>query len=138
MNKLTAAVAAVLLGTGLAGTAHASTAAAPGPAPSIAVEEAQLALTVSDAEGTWSRAVLLTCPAAAVPGHPDPAAACADLTRAGGDLDALPGDPHSCTREYEPVIAQVSGAYRGRPVAWSRTYPNACLLDAGTGSVFRF
>ncbi|MFD3652426.1 SSI family serine proteinase inhibitor [Streptomyces sp. NPDC058620] len=142
MNKLPAAVAAVLLGIGLAGTAHASSTPAPAPADAtsgapVAVEESELTLAVSGSQGTWTRAVVLTCPAAD-PGHPEPTAACAELAEAGGDFDALPGDRHQCTKEYDPVTAEASGTYQGRPVSWSRTYPNACVLDSATGTVFRF
>lgn len=151
MNKISAAVAAVLLGTGLAGAAHA--APAPGPAPSVtpaiaspgtpsgpsfAAEEFELTLSVGGTGGTWSRAVVLTCPAADDGGHPDPWAACADLVEARGDFDALPGDPHLCTKEFDPVTAEAAGTYQGRPVSWRKTYPNACVMDAATGPVFRF
>ncbi|MGW8886627.1 SSI family serine proteinase inhibitor [Streptomyces sp. NPDC055749] len=122
--------AAVLLGIGLAGTAHA--ASEPAPAPS------ELTLSVSGSERTWSRSAVLTCPAAGDPGHPDPVAACADLYAAGGDFDALPGDPHVCTKEYDPVTAEAVGTYQSRPVSWRKTYPNACEMDAATGPLFRF
>ncbi|MEU8674162.1 SSI family serine proteinase inhibitor [Streptomyces sp. NPDC048560] len=147
MNKTTAAVAAVLLGIGLAGTSHAaapSLASTPGPASapvpsgSFAVEEFGLALSVTGSGRTWARTVVLTCPATGTDRHSDPAAACAELVEAGGELDALPGDAHGCTREFDPVTAWADGTFRGRPVHWSRTYPNACALDSATGAVFRF
>ncbi|MFC9248999.1 SSI family serine proteinase inhibitor [Streptomyces sp. NPDC057136] len=139
MNKLTAAVAAVLLGTGLAGTAHATAepVSAPSGAP-IAAEEFELVLSVSGSDETWYRAVVLTCPAVDSPGHPDPAAACAEVVEAGGDFDGLPGDRHMCTKEYDPVTAEVFGTYQDRPVSWRKTYPSACVLDSATGTVFRF
>lgn len=70
--------------------------------------------------------------------HPNAAAACADLERAGGDLDGLPGRPRPCTREYDPVTATATGTYGGRPISWQRTFSNACVLESETGPVFSF
>ncbi|QNE75763.1 protease inhibitor [Streptomyces finlayi] len=143
MNKTTAAVAAVLLGIGLAGTSHAAapfpaSTSAPSSGTQFAVEEFDMTLSVTGSGRTWARAVVLTCPAADTDRHSDSAAACAELVEAGGELDALPGDSHGCTREFDPVTAWADGTYRGRPVHWSKTYPNACALDSATGTVFRF
>ncbi len=120
-------MAAILLGSTLTGTANAAAADA----------GAGMFLTVSGSENTWIRGVLLHCDP---PGgsHPAAEAACADLAAAGGDFDALPGDPHRCTKEYDPVTATATGTYNGRPVAWHRTFPNACVMDGITGPVFRF
>jgi subtilisin inhibitor-like len=72
--------------------------------------------------------------------HPRAGAACADLSRAGGDLNGLPGDPQVqiCTMEYRPVTASARGVWRGRPVRWSHEYGNPCALRAATGPVFSF
>ncbi|KUL49620.1 protease inhibitor [Streptomyces sp. NRRL F-4489] len=111
--------------------------AALGPAARAGEPAGALFLTVSGARDSWLRGVRLTCPDTRG-AHPHGAAACADLARAQGDPDALPGDPHLCTREYDPVTATASGSWRGLPVDWHREYPNACTLDAATGPVFRF
>ncbi|MCD9145755.1 SSI family serine proteinase inhibitor [Streptomyces albireticuli] len=100
-------------------------------------ERGRLFLTVSGAQNTWIRGVQLTCPDAGGH-HPHAAAACADLQRAKGEPDALAGEGHLCTREYDPVTATVEGDWNGRPLVWHKTYPNACGLDAATGAVFRF
>ncbi|MCK7626337.1 subtilase-type protease inhibitor [Streptomyces sp. RS10V-4] len=96
-----------------------------------------LFLTVAGAGDTWIRGVRLVCPASRGP-HPHATAACDELARAHGDLDALRGDPHLCTREYDPVTVAASGNWRGVPVDWRREYPNTCTMDAATGPVFRF
>ncbi|GAA2936020.1 SSI family serine proteinase inhibitor [Streptomyces enissocaesilis] len=97
-----------------------------------------LFLTVSGAENTWIRGVLLKCPPGGPGHHPDAAGACAALDKADGDLDRLSGNPRACTKQYEPVTVSAKGSWRGRAAAWQKTYPNACVLDAATGPVFRF
>ncbi|MEV6316789.1 SSI family serine proteinase inhibitor [Streptomyces sp. NPDC051776] len=137
MRKIGAAVAAVLLSTGLAGTAHAGPAAALhrplDPTPSKG-----LVLTVSGSSETWIRGVLLRCPPEPDGLHPRAAEACAELGRARGDLDRLPGEPGVCSDEFDPVTASAKGTYQGKSVAWRKTYANACQLSAATGNVFRF
>ncbi|MFC9971438.1 SSI family serine proteinase inhibitor [Spirillospora sp. NPDC127200] len=83
------------------------------------------------------RGAFLQCPGG-LGNHPHGERACADLAAARGDLNRLPGDPHGCTKEYAPVTAVATGTWYGRPVRWSRTYSNACVMDAATGPVFRF
>ncbi|MFF0744800.1 subtilase-type protease inhibitor [Streptomyces sp. NPDC004111] len=125
---------AAVLVTALLALAPAATAVASGhPAP-----EKGLLLTVSGAEGTWIRGVGLVCSPPVGGGHPEATAACADLTWARGNFDALPGDPHLCTKEYDPVTATADGTWRGQPVHWKKSFGNACMLDAATGPVFRF
>jgi hypothetical protein len=43
-----------------------------------------------------------------------------------------------CTKQHDPVTATADGTWHGRTVHWRKTYGNACMLDAETGSVFRF
>ncbi|MFG2137629.1 SSI family serine proteinase inhibitor [Streptomyces sp. NPDC048650] len=108
--------------------------------PAAAVEPPRargLFLTVSGGGDTWIRGVLLNCPEGHG-SHPHGAAACAALKEADGDPDALPGDPRPCTKQYDPVTVAATGDWRGRPVAWRKSFPNACVLDADTGPVFRF
>ncbi|MFE6691780.1 SSI family serine proteinase inhibitor [Streptomyces sp. NPDC057743] len=96
-----------------------------------------LFLTVSGAGDTWVHGVRLTCPDTRG-AHPHGAAACDELAGAHGDLNALRGEPHGCTREYDPVTVAASGTWHGTPVDWRREFGNACTMDAATGSVFRF
>ncbi|MEU1281512.1 SSI family serine proteinase inhibitor [Streptomyces sp. NPDC005805] len=158
MHRTAALVAAALLASaaGLPSAApavasptpHADSARAPEPAAVPAEDEADtpeepekprgLFLTVSGSENTWIRGVLLHCAPEPAGPHPRAAAACAALDEAQGDMDRLPGDGAPCTKQYDPVTVSATGAWRGRPTAWHKTYPNACELAATTGAVFRF
>ncbi|SCF56643.1 SSI family serine proteinase inhibitor [Streptomyces sp. Ncost-T10-10d] len=130
--RLRAAVAAAAL---LALTVAVPAAADESNAP---VPDRGLLLTVSGSEDTWIRGVALFCPPAPDAHHPHAAAACAAIDRAEGDLDALPGSPRLCVEGYAPVTATATGTWDGRPVRWQRTFPDACVMDAVTGPVFRF
>ncbi|MFK4069722.1 SSI family serine proteinase inhibitor [Streptomyces sp. NPDC029674] len=129
MRPFTLAAAALLSLGAIAPAQAADTAPAP---------KRGLFLSVSGAENAWIRGVLLHCEPGPRGAHPQADRACAAIARARGDFDALPDDPHACTKEYEPVLVNVTGSYKGRKVAWRKTYPNACALDADTGYVFRF
>ncbi|MEU8888657.1 SSI family serine proteinase inhibitor [Streptomyces sp. NPDC048442] len=130
MRIRSAAVAAVAL---LTLTPAATAVAGSHPTP-----ERGLLLTVSHADSTWIRGVGLQCPPRSGGRHPEARAACNALTWARGDFDALPGDPHVCTKQYDPVTATADGTWHGRTVHWAKTFGNACMLDAETGPVFRF
>ncbi|WP_187283418.1 SSI family serine proteinase inhibitor [Streptomyces sp. t39] len=138
---------AALAATALLAVAAAVPAAAASPAPdtAAAVSAAEkpapprgLFLTVSGAESSWIRGVLLHCSPEPSGPHPDAAGACAALDAARGDLDRLSGDPHPCTKQYDPVTVSATGAWRGRPTAWHKTFANACELSTATGALFRF
>ncbi|MEU0395348.1 subtilase-type protease inhibitor [Streptomyces sp. NPDC006208] len=135
MHRTAALAAAVLV----AAIAAVPAAAAPAPDPTeLPTAPRGLFLTVSGDENTWIRGVLLHCSPLPGGAHPEPVAACAELAVARGDLDTLPGDPHPCTKEYDPVTVSATGSWRGRPTAWHKTYSNACELSVATGAVFRF
>ncbi|MET9533315.1 MULTISPECIES: SSI family serine proteinase inhibitor [unclassified Streptomyces] len=99
-----------------------------------------LVLTVaSPSHPDRNRSVLLRCePERSDGSHPEAAAACQALDRAGGSFDRLDGEPRPCTRQSDPVTVTVAGTWGGRPTHWDRTFANACSLDAATGPVFRF
>ncbi|GAA2446008.1 SSI family serine proteinase inhibitor [Streptomyces macrosporus] len=97
----------------------------------------ELMLTVSDAEDTWTRGVMLTCPDQGGP-HPRAAEACAALDHAEGEFRALSGRDRNCTAQHEPVVATASGTWRGKWVKWRGEFPNACALARQTGVMFDF
>ncbi|MFI1393878.1 SSI family serine proteinase inhibitor [Streptomyces sp. NPDC020681] len=130
MHRSVPLVAAALISLATALPAHA-VAAEPAPAKG-------LFLTLSGAEGAWMRGVRLNCAPQPDGPHPEAAAACEALAAAGGDPDKLQGDPHPCTKRFDPVTVGATGSYQGRATAWNKTYANACELDAATGAVFRF
>ncbi|MEU7581252.1 SSI family serine proteinase inhibitor [Streptomyces sp. NPDC041068] len=130
MRPLTVTAAALLA---LAAGAPAAQATAEIPPP-----QRGLFLTVSGADNTWIRGVLLRCVPEPSGPHPQAAKACEAIALAKADLDELPDDPHACTKEFDPVTVSATGTYRGRMIGWHKTYPNACVMDADTGYVFRF
>lgn len=111
-----------------------SAAAAPPPPRSV------LVITARDGAGPALpvlHEVTLTC---APPGgtHVSPAAACAALARVAGRFAALEPLPATCSLEFQPVLIQVSGHWRARPVSFEREYPNMCLAGVESAGVFRF
>lgn len=140
MHRSAALAAAALLAVAAAVVPSAVPAAASQPPERVAkpVAPRGLFLTVSGSQNTWIRGVLLQCSPKPSGPHPEAAQACAALDEARGDLDRLRGEPHPCTKQYDPVTVSATGAWRGRPTAWHKTFSNACELAVATGPVFRF
>ncbi|MFI9201305.1 SSI family serine proteinase inhibitor [Streptomyces sp. NPDC053048] len=118
------------------------------PATAHEQDEGRLFLTLSGAQNTWIRGVRLSCPGPAGH-HPHAADACKRLGQAAGRPDApqhqpppqpqpQPGAKPACTGVEDPVTATADGDWRGSQIAWRRTFPNPCALEAATGPVFRF
>lgn len=127
--------AAALAAAALIGLAAAAPAQAAGHG---AAPDRGLFLTVSGAQDTWIRGVLLTCAPEPHGNHPRAAAACAALDGVDGALDALPVEQTPCTLEYDPVTVTAEGHHGGHPIAWRKTFANACVMSASTGAVFDF
>ncbi|MER5323853.1 SSI family serine proteinase inhibitor [Streptosporangium roseum] len=69
--------------------------------------------------------------------HSSPVAACASLTRVGGDLARLRPLPNlMCTMSYEPVTVAADGVWNGRTIHYRRTFGNSCSLAGTTGPIF--
>lgn len=69
--------------------------------------------------------------------HPDPEQACIELDEARLAFADLPKNPAAvCPTVYDPVTVTIRGAWDGKLVQKRRTFGNACLLAAGTGTVF--
>ena len=112
-------------------------------APASLYAPSALVLTTGHGESATSatpaRAVTLSCAPTASGTHPDPAAACAELRRAGGDLDALSaGTDVLCTKQYDPVVVTVDGVWQGKRVSYERTFANECVKTAHGSAVFAF
>jgi hypothetical protein len=96
-----------------------------------------LFLAVSSHGNTSLSAIAIQCPDRADQ-HPYGEVTCAIVDAVDGDFYRLPGNPRSCSKEYDPVTATMNGLWRNRSIGWQKTYSNACMLDAMTGPVFRF
>ncbi|GAA4826886.1 hypothetical protein GCM10023220_70910 [Streptomyces ziwulingensis] len=71
-------------------------------------------------------------------GHARAARACAELDAADGRIAgiAAPGEAVPCPMIHAPVTAHARGEWKGHRVEYTRTFPNACVMAAATGSVF--
>jgi hypothetical protein len=123
---VTSTLACLALAVPFTGTASA----APG--------KTELVLSTHEQIGTLGSAQLRCDPPSG--SHGQAGQACRDLAAADGDFTKLPGDPNvqACTMELRPVTVSAQGNWRGKPVAFSREYPNRCVLQAETGPVFAF
>ena len=52
------------------------------------------------------------------------------------DLAALPPKGGYCPMLYAPVTAHARGQWNGRPVEYTETFSNGCVMAGRTGSVF--
>ncbi|KES08504.1 serine protease [Streptomyces toyocaensis] len=68
--------------------------------------------------------------------HRHAADACAELEAADGRIADIPAKDVVCPMVHAPVTAHAHGTWRGRPVEYTETFPNTCMLTARTGSVF--
>ncbi|MFC9287188.1 SSI family serine proteinase inhibitor [Streptomyces sp. NPDC057052] len=94
----------------------------------------RLSVTTGDSRSGDTRGTLLLCDPPQ--GHSRAAEACADLTAANGDIDAVAPREAVCSLLYAPVTARASGRWHGRPVEYTRTFSNTCVMLAETGAVF--
>ncbi|MEV0661454.1 SSI family serine proteinase inhibitor [Actinomadura luteofluorescens] len=124
--------------TGLGGAVLVLGAVAAVPANAAVPADAAAAtrLTVSVAPeistGPAPKSVALECePTGGT--HPDAAAACDDLIKAGGDFRKIPPLPAGCPTYYSPVVATVQGLWRGTPISTSARYTNAVCANVQTG-----
>lgn len=92
-------------------------------------------LTVTSAtSGELFAKASLTCSPAGG-SHPNPAAACEQLSKTDGRIEDIPEDPGPCTREFNPVIVAASGSWRGEERHFEREFGNRCVAVRATGGV---
>lgn len=88
----------------------------------------------SAADGEPIASASLTCPPDGS-SHPNPVAACEQLSRADGHIEGIPEDPGPCTREFNPVIVTASGMWNGEPRHYKQEFSNRCVAVRTTGGV---
>ncbi|MET8578768.1 SSI family serine proteinase inhibitor [Streptomyces sp. NPDC005012] len=126
--------AAALLLTAPAAPAHA--------APSEPYQGNWVYVSVTHGEAragaaSEDRGALLLCDPPQAAGHREATRACAELAEAGGDPTAVPQRADAvCPMRYAPVTARARGEWGGRPVQYTETFPNECVMTARTGDVF--
>lgn len=92
-------------------------------------------LSITSAHGGETIAsASLTCPPDGG-SHPNPAAACEQLSRVDGRIEGIPEDPGVCTREFRPVIVAASGTWNGEPRQYKQEFSNRCVAVRATGGV---
>lgn len=116
--------------------ANGAAQAAPPSADQAQQPRSLLLLSVTPRNGPVMSALLFCDPPGGL--HPNPTAACADITIAQGDFTKLPGigERLVCADVYDPVVATAFGWWRNRLTWFTRTYPNMCELYGATGPVF--
>ncbi|MEZ3179138.1 subtilase-type protease inhibitor [Streptomyces pimonensis] len=99
-------------------------------------EDSWLMLTVGRARtpSTAEGGTMLRCDPPR--GHRRAAEACAELAAVDGRIADIPAKDLVCPMIFAPVTAHASGRWRGRPVDYTETFSNTCMLTARTGSVF--
>ncbi|CAL9386907.1 SSI family serine proteinase inhibitor [Streptomyces sp. enrichment culture] len=107
---------------------------APEPAPTAPDRWLHLTVGPGEAPSAADPGTLLLCDPPR--GHRRAADACAELEAADGRIAGIPPKEVMCTMVHAPVTVQARGMWRGRPVAYTETFPNACVMAARTGSVF--
>lgn len=86
------------------------------------------------ARSSDSRGTLLLC--APPQGHRHAVRACEELREADGDIARIPRKDVYCPMLHAPVTASARGEWDGRPVEYTKTFSNGCLMEAHTGAVF--
>jgi len=67
--------------------------------------------------------------------HPNPEAACKQLTKAAGHIEAIPEKQGICTKIFKPVILSASGTWDGEERKFQREFSNQCVAVLATGGV---
>ncbi|MGW9029268.1 protease inhibitor [Streptomyces sp. NPDC055722] len=112
-------------------------------APASLYAPSALVLTTGHGESatlaTPQRAVTLSCAPRPSGSHPDSVDACAEISAAGGDFDALSiRDGVLCTKQYDPVVVTVQGVWQGKRVDYERTFANECVKRSYGTALFAF
>ena len=88
----------------------------------------------SEATGDLVAEASLTCNPAGG-SHPHPEAACTQLTKADGHIEAIPEKQGICTKIFKPVILSASGTWDGEERKFQREFSNQCVAVLATGGV---
>ncbi|WP_161602700.1 SSI family serine proteinase inhibitor [Thermomonospora catenispora] len=121
----------------IAAAAAAALSVIAAPAPALA-DAGELTLGIYWHNTGATKTVSLTCdPVGGT--HPDAEDACADLTKADGDISRIPHTGASCPPLYDPVTVFAFGTWNGRSVFFAEEHTNdACANVATGGNVFNF
>lgn len=88
----------------------------------------------SSASGEPIASASLSCPPDGG-SHPNPAAACEQLSKVDGRIEGIPENSGPCTLEFNPVIVAASGTWNGEPRYYKQEFSNRCVAVRTTGGV---
>jgi hypothetical protein len=91
-------------------------------------------LSITSKAGDLIAKASLTCNPAGG-SHPNPEAACEQLSKADGRIEAIPEKQGICTRIFKPVILSATGSWNGEERKFQREFSNQCEAVLGTGGV---
>jgi hypothetical protein len=103
------------------------------PPKGTATGQFRLSITSKRTGRVVARASLTCSPAGGT--HPDPKAACEQLTKADGRIEAIPPEAGPCTKEFNPVILRAAGTWNGEDRRFEAEYSNLCVGIRATGGV---
>ena len=86
------------------------------------------------ASGEVVAARTLTCNPAGG-SHPNPVAACEQLSKVAGRIEDIPEKQGICTEIFLPVILRASGTWNGEERRYEHEFPNRCVGVLATGGV---
>ncbi|KAI8328791.1 hypothetical protein BC941DRAFT_457619 [Chlamydoabsidia padenii] len=82
---------------------------------------------------------LLTCDDNTPGGtHPQPALACEEILEVEGDCGKIDPAVCFCPADFDPVVVNVQGKFKGTPFKLLQTFQNPCIFKCATKSIEHF
>ncbi|MFI5805815.1 SSI family serine proteinase inhibitor [Streptomyces sp. NPDC051561] len=143
-KALVATVAAAALLAGAGGATAQTVPAAPSASTAPASLGNWMYVVVIEGEDVAGdmKGTVLRCPgprkqSVVKDGHQATMTACTQLDAVDGDISKIKRADVACPMIYKPVTALSYGMWDGRRMAFAKTFPNECVMQASTGSVFK-
>jgi Subtilisin inhibitor-like len=102
--------------------------------PTQETPQGSFRLFITSPTGDLIAKASLTCNPAG-DSHPNPEAACEQLTKADGYIEAIPEKQGFCQAIFKPVILSASGTWGGQERNFKREFSNQCEAVLATGGV---
>jgi len=102
--------------------------------PDSCLPQGTFSLSIASPAGEVIATASLTCNPAGG-SHPNPKAACEQLSNVAGHIENIPEKPGICPEIFKPVILRASGTWDGEPRDFKQEFPNQCQAVLATGGV---